>query len=149
MKLDGRRESSNVDDRRGSTARTVGGIGIGGAIIVGLITLLMNGGDLGQAIQTAGSMMGDAQQTATVEYKPTAEEEELATFSKQILAGTEDVWTEIFKRYGKTYYPPKLVLFTDAVQSGCGGATASSGPFYCSADKCVSWLTLASTHRVS
>lgn len=137
MKLDGRRESSNVDDRRGSTARTVGGIGIGGAIIVGLITLLMNGGDLGQAIQTAGSMMGDAQQTATVEYKPTAEEEELATFSKQILAGTEDVWTEIFKRYGKTYYPPKLVLFTDAVQSGCGGATASSGPFYCSADQCV------------
>lgn len=136
MRLDGRRESTNVDDRRGSTARTVGGIGIGGAIIVGLITLLMNGGNLGQAIQTASSMAGQ-QQSASQPYQPTAEEEELATFAKQILAGTEDVWTEIFRQYGKTYYPPKLVLFTDAVQSGCGGASASSGPFYCSADQCV------------
>ena len=136
MRLDGRRESTNVDDRRGSTARTVGGLGIGGAIIVGLITLLMNGGDLGQAIQTASSMAGQ-QQSVSQPYQPTAEEEELATFAKQILAGTEDVWTEIFRQYGKTYYPPKLVLFTDAVQSGCGGASASSGPFYCSADQCV------------
>lgn len=134
MRLDGRRESTNVDDRRGSTARTVGGIGLGGAIIIGLITLLM-GGDPSQALRQAGSMMG--QQQTTTEYTPTAEEEELATFTKQILAGTEDVWTAIFRQYGKQYIPPRLVLFTDAVQSGCGGADASSGPFYCSADQCV------------
>ncbi len=135
MRLDGRRESTNVDDRRGSTARTVGGIGLGGAIIIGLITLLM-GGDPSQALRQAGSMMSQ-QQTTTTEYTPTAEEEELATFTKQILAGTEDVWTAIFRQYGKQYIPPRLVLFTDAVQSGCGGADASSGPFYCSADQCV------------
>lgn len=136
MKLDGRRESTNVDDRRGSTAKTVGGIGIGGAIIIGLITLLM-GGDPSEAIQQAGQAMAQGSTIQTGEYTPTAEEEALATFAKQILAGTEDVWTAIFKKYGKTYQPPKLVLFTDAVQSGCGGASSSSGPFYCSADQCV------------
>ena len=135
MKLDGRRESTNVDDRRGSTARTVGGIGLGGAIIIGLITLLM-GGDPVQVIQQAGSMMG-SETVTDGSYTPTAEEEELARFSKQILAGTEDVWSAVFKKLGRTYVPPKLVLFTDAVQSGCGGASASSGPFYCSADQCV------------
>lgn len=135
MKLDGRRESTNVEDRRGSTAKTVGGIGIGGAIIIGLITLLL-GGDPAEVIQQAGSMMG-SEIVTDGNYTPTAEEEALATFSKQILAGTEDVWSAIFKKMGKTYVPPKLVLFTDAVQSGCGGASSSSGPFYCSADQCV------------
>ncbi|MBQ0024582.1 MAG: neutral zinc metallopeptidase [Bacteroidales bacterium] len=135
MKLDGRRESSNVEDRRGPRAKTMGGVGIGGVIIIGILTWLL-GGDPGQAIQQAGAVLGN-QAATSVDYTPTAEEEELATFSKQILAGTEDVWSAIFKQYGKTYIPPKLVLFTDAVQSGCGGATASSGPFYCSADQCV------------
>ena len=134
MKLDGRRESTNVDDRRGRGVATAGGIGLGGMIIVGLIYMLM-GGSLGDAIQVAGSM-GQGQ-TTTQEYTPTAEEEELALFAKRILAGTEDVWTKIFAQYGKTYVPPKLVLFTGAVQSGCGGATSSSGPFYCSADQSV------------
>ena len=134
MKLDGRRESTNVDDRRGRGVATAGGIGLGGMIIVGLIYMLM-GGSLGDAIQVAGSM-GQGQ-TTTQEYTPTAEEEELAVFAKRILAGTEDVWTKIFAQYGKTYVPPKLVLFTGAVQSGCGGATSSSGPFYCSADQSV------------
>jgi predicted metalloprotease len=61
----------------------------------------------------------------------------LATFSAQILAGTEDVWTKEFQKIGRTYEPPRLVLFTGSVQSGCGGATSSSGPFYCSADQSV------------
>ncbi len=133
MRLDGRRESTNVDDRRGSTVKTVGGIGLGGLIIIGLITMLL-GGDPLSVLQQASTMGG----TETVtDYQPTAEEEALATFSKQILAGTEDVWTALFRKMGKTYVPPKLVLFTGSVQSGCGGATASSGPFYCSADQTV------------
>ena len=133
MRLDGRRESTNVDDRRGSTVKTVGGIGLGGLIIIGLITMLL-GGDPLSVLQQASTMGG----TETVtDYQPTAEEEALATFSKQILAGTEDVWTALFRKMGKTYVPPKLVLFTGQVQSGCGGATASSGPFYCSADQTV------------
>jgi predicted metalloprotease len=135
MRLDGRRESTNVDDRRGRTVATAGGIGLGGLIIVGLITLLL-GGDPTDVIRMAGRA-NQGQATTTQEYTPSAEEEELATFAKRILAGTEDVWTRIFAQYGKTYVPPKLVLFSGAVQSACGGATSSSGPFYCSGDQCV------------
>ena len=136
MRLDGRRESTNVDDRRGRTVATAGGLGLGGVIIVGLIYMLM-GGSLGDAIKVAGSMSQGQGAATTQEYTHSEEEQELATFAKRILAGTEDVWTKIFAQYGKTYVPPKLVLFTGAVQSGCGGATSSSGPFYCSADQSV------------
>lgn len=136
MKLDGRRESTNVDDRRGgSTVAKAGGIGLGGVIIIGIITLLM-GGDPTDVIQNVQNM-GGMGTTYSTNYTPTAEEEELATFAKQILAGTEDVWTKIFEQNGLTYTPPKLVLFSGSVQSGCGGATAQSGPFYCSGDHCV------------
>ena len=130
MRLDGRRESTNVDDRRGK--KMGAGLGIGGAIIVGIIALLL-GKDPSEAIQNLN--VGESQTESA--YTPTAEEEELASFTKKILAGTEDVWTAEFKKMGKTYKAPKLVLFTDAVQSGCGGASSSSGPFYCSADQTV------------
>ncbi|MBO7652765.1 MAG: neutral zinc metallopeptidase [Bacteroidales bacterium] len=130
MRLDGRRESTNVDDRRGK--KMGAGLGIGGAIIVGIIALLL-GKDPSEAIQNLN--VGESQTESA--YMPTAEEEELASFTKKILAGTEDVWTAEFKKMGKTYKAPKLVLFTDAVQSGCGGASSSSGPFYCSADQTV------------
>jgi len=135
MNLNGRRESSNVDDRRGhsSMGRRAGGLGLGGLIIVGLITWLLGGNPL-SVLQYAG---GGESYTTEQDYQPSAQEEELARFSRQILAGTEDVWTEIFRQMGKTYVPPKLVLFTDGVQSGCGGATSETGPFYCSADQCV------------
>ena len=62
---------------------------------------------------------------------------ELAKFSKQILAGTEDVWAQEFKKIGRTYEPPKMVLYTGSVQTGCGGGQSSMGPFYCSADQCL------------
>ena len=136
MKLDGRRESTNVDDRRGGTIATAGGIGLGGLLIIGLITLLM-GGNPEDILENVQNMGGAGQTQVDPNWTPSAEEQELATFAKQILAGTEDVWTKIFEQNGKTYVPPKLVLFTGAVQSGCGGATSSSGPFYCSADRCV------------
>lgn len=135
MRLTGRRESSNVEDRRGRSGGGAGkSLGIGGIIVVGLITLLM-GGDLGDVFNNV-SQMG-FQETTESTYTPTAEDEELAKFTRQILAGTEDVWTQEFKKMGKTYRAPRLVMFTDAVQSGCGGATSSTGPFYCSADQTV------------
>ena len=136
MKLDGRRESTNVDDRRGGTIATAGGIGLGGLLIIGLITLLM-GGNPADVLENVQQMGGAGTTQMDPNWQPSAEEEELATFARQILAGTEDVWTRIFEQNGRTYVPPKLVLFTGAVQSGCGGATSSSGPFYCSADRCV------------
>ena len=129
MRLDGRRESTNVDDRRGK--KVGAGIGIGGLLIAGVIFLLT-----GKIPTNLIQNMNVSSGTETA-YTPTAEEEELASFAKKILAGTEDVWTAEFKKMGKTYEPPKLVLFTDAVQSGCGNATSSSGPFYCSADQTV------------
>ena len=132
MNLEGRRESTNVDDRRGKRVVAGAGMGIGGIIIAGIIALMMGKNPV-EVIQN----MGATQQTTETNYTPSAEEEELATFAKKILAGTEDVWTAEFKKMGKQYIPPKLVLFSGAVQSGCGGATSSTGPFYCSADQTV------------
>ncbi|MBO5796699.1 MAG: neutral zinc metallopeptidase [Bacteroides sp.] len=136
MRLGGRRVSSNVDDRRRLGGGKKAGIGIGGLVVAALITWLMGGNPL-SVLNNAdlGSII--AGQGASSNYEPTAEEDALAQFSSQILAGTEDVWTKEFKKMGLTYEPPRLVLFTGAVQSGCGGASSSTGPFYCSADQCV------------
>jgi hypothetical protein len=141
MKLDGRRESTNVDDRRGMSAAKMGGIGgIGGIIIVALITLL-SGGNLGDVFNSVISnpdlLNGNVTEQTEGGREFTAEEQELAKFSKQILAGTEDVWTEEFKKLGRTYEPPKMVLYTGSVQTGCGNGQSSMGPFYCSADQCL------------
>ncbi|MDD7449009.1 MAG: zinc metallopeptidase [Prevotellaceae bacterium] len=134
MKLDGRRESFNVEDRRrGGTRKAVGTMGIGGLVIMGLITWLMGGNPLSVLQQADLGSMTQAGST----YEPTAEENEIAVFSKKILAGTEDIWTAEFKKLGRVYEAPKLVLFTGSVQSGCGGASSSMGPFYCSADQTV------------
>jgi len=134
MRLDGRRESRNVRDVRGKGGRKAG-IGLGGLVIIGVITWLLGGNPLDVVRQAGGleAITGGVEG----EYIPSAEEEALATFSKQILAGTEDVWTAEFRRMGLTYEPPTLVLFSGSVQSACGGATSSTGPFYCSGDRSV------------
>ena len=134
MKLEGRRESTNVEDRRGKkTVAAAGGIGLGGIIIWLIISLM--GGDPSAVME----QMGTTPQTEYVEdgtdYSQV--DQELMTFCKRILAGTEDVWTKEFAKMGRTYNPPKMVIFSDAVSSGCGNATSASGPFYCSADETV------------
>ena len=141
MKLDGRRESTNVDDRRGMSAAKMGGIGgIGGIIVIALITLL-SGGSLGDVFNSVVSnpelLNGNVVEQAEGGREFTAEEQELAKFSKQILAGTEDVWTAEFQKLGRTYEPPKMVLYTGSVQTACGNGQSSMGPFYCSADQCL------------
>lgn len=134
MQLEGRRQSTNVEDRRGSsTAKTVGGLGLGGVVIVGIIYMLLGRNPV-EALQYANGMGGAVSGT---EYVETEEDRQLFEFATKILAGTEDVWTAIFRQNNMTYVPPKLVIFDGAVQSGCGGASASSGPFYCSADQSV------------
>lgn len=132
MNLNGRRESTNVDDRRGRKGGKVASLGIGGTVVVALLYLIL-GGNPSQVFQ----LIGSSSTTQSTEHVFTPEEEELATFTKKILAGTEDVWTAEFKKMGRTYEPPRLVLFTDATKSGCGNATSSVGPFYCSADQAV------------
>jgi len=131
MKLEGRRESTNVEDRRMSGG-TVAGIGIGGLLIAGLIYLLT-----GQAIDPSQLNLPSTQ-TQTTEVEFTQEEQELASFSKKILASTEDVWTAYFQKNGLGQYtPPTMVLYTGTTSSGCGTGSASMGPFYCSADQCL------------
>jgi predicted metalloprotease len=133
MDLSGRRKSTNVEDRRSSGGK-IAGFGIGGAIIAALIALFMGGNpsQVSEVIQQLGS-----QNAQTEQYVPTPEEEQLKDFAEKILASTEDVWAAQFKKMGKTYKAPKMVLFHGSVQSGCGQASSAMGPFYCSADECV------------
>ena len=134
MKLDGRRESTNVEDRRGMSGGKAAGLGIGGIAIVAIITLLM-GGNLGDVLQTVQSAGGLGFNTES-SYEPTAENEELATFSKQVLALTEDVWSAYFRQNGLgTYRNPTLVLYSGATATACGTGQAAMGPFYCSGDE--------------
>ncbi|RXE74777.1 neutral zinc metallopeptidase [Muribaculaceae bacterium Isolate-013 (NCI)] len=135
MKLDGRRGSSNVSDRRGAGKAVGIGGGIIGLIAVAVMTLL-GGGDLGDVIQNvAGS---GSNYSYTGNYTPDAEDERLADLASKVLAGTEDVWTEEFRRQGWGEYEcPKMVLYSGSVQSGCGQASSQVGPFYCSADQTV------------
>ena len=135
MKLDGRRESSNVEDRRRMGGGTVAGLGLGGVALVAIITFLMGGnlGDVVQNVQNAGGIGGMQQESS---YEPTAENEALAKFSRQILASTEDVWSAYFRQNGiGTYRTPTLVLYTGTTSTSCGTGQAAMGPFYCSADE--------------
>ena len=134
MKLEGRRESTNVEDRRGKkTAAAAGGIGIGGIIIYLIISLM--GGDPSQVMEQMGTTNQTEYVDDGVDYSEV--DVELMTFCKRILAGTEDVWTNEFRKLGRTYQAPKMVIYSDAVNSGCGNATSAGGPFYCSADQTV------------
>ena len=136
MRLDGRRESSNVEDRRGGGGK-IAGLGLGGVIIVGIITLLM-GGNLGDVINNVSSMGGGTEVVSGDgnDAQFTAEEQELARFSRIILASTEDVWTGYFQRHGLGQYRnPTLVLYTGSTSTSCGQGQAAMGPFYCSADE--------------
>ena len=149
MKLDGRRMSDNISNRRGERMNMAGG-GMGllrllailpGGIKTKLVGLAVVAAVVLATQGTSGlsGLLGvsSSPQTEQTQYHGTPEEQELYKFSAQILAGTEDVWTELFKRMGRRYIPPKMVIYKDAVQSGCGNATSSTGPFYCSADQTV------------
>ena len=138
MRLDGRRKSSNIEDRRGMSGKTLGiGGGIVGVVVAAVITLL-SGGNLGDVFQQLGPQLLNSNYSYADNYQPDAEDERLADLASKVLAGTEDVWTAEFQRQGWGEYKcPKMVLFSGQVQSGCGSATSQTGPFYCSADQTV------------
>ncbi|MDE6369793.1 MAG: neutral zinc metallopeptidase [Muribaculaceae bacterium] len=138
MRLDGRRNSSNITDRRGVSGRKVGiGGGIIGVIIIAAVTLF-SGGDMGDVIgNVAGQMLGDNVSVSSTR-EPDAEDQRLFDLASKVLAGTEDVWTREFQRQGWGEYEcPQMVIFSGSVNSGCGQATSQVGPFYCSADQTV------------
>lgn len=130
MKWIGRRESTNVDDRRGMSGRglAVGG-GIGGLIVYLLYALLT-----GNSIDPTQVGIQPSAPSTTLSAEDQAADEQRAKFVKVVLAETEDVWNKIFADNGSQYQEPTLVLFRDAVQSSCGNASSASGPFYCPAD---------------
>lgn len=130
MLWQGRRESTNVDDRRGmSTGGMVAGGGILGAIIL-VISYFLGGGDPSQ-LPTQLPSSGGTELSAEEQ----AADDQRAKFVKVVLQDTEDIWNQIFSEQGKDYPEPTMVLFRGGVQSGCGGATSQSGPFYCPADQ--------------
>ena len=136
MKLDGRRESSNVEDRRGMSGGKKAGLGLGGIIIAMAIAYFTGGNPLEAGMQAAQQSMGQNTEVSEGQQREFTEEEQaLAKFSTQILAGTEDVWTKIFKEQGATYQVPTMVLYTDGTATACGQGSAAMGPFYCSGDQ--------------
>jgi predicted metalloprotease len=134
MDLEEGRESQNLEDRRrvGPRKLAIGG-GIGSIILLLIATYLgVDPQRLNQLFNAGGAQQGVEQRPAT------AEEERSRKFYSTVLAFTEDVWSEQFQRVGKSYTPPKMVLFTDQVETGgCGTAPAAVGPFYCPADRAV------------
>lgn len=138
MKWQGRRRSGNVEDRRGMSSKGKFAAG-GGIIAVVVILLQMFGGDTGQVLAPIleGVTQSESIQS-TEERELTPEEQRLGAFAETILADTEDVWSRIFRENNLgDYQEPGMVLFTDAVRTGCGNASASTGPFYCPADQKV------------
>lgn len=134
MKWLGRRESGNVEDRRGISG---GKLAAGGGVI-GLVILLINmfmGGDSSSLINGLQDQLGQGGQEQSVPLS--AADEEMGHFVKVIVADTEDVWKKVFAENGLVYREPGLVLFRDGVQTGCGNASSASGPFYCPADQKV------------
>ena len=130
MRWKGRRQSANVEDRRHLGAKGVVGGGIGTVVLLLVVYLL--GGDprqVAEMVQPGGSSAAPQQRSA--------EEEELAQFVSVVLAETEDVWGELFRKAGKSYSLPKLVLYSGTVQTAGGVASAATGPFYMPADRTV------------
>lgn len=132
MRWKGRRQSDNVEDRRGSRVpKKMAGGSVGALLLIALVYLL--GGDPAEFT----SMLGEGTQSSVESYQPTAEEDEQTQFVKVVLAETEDVWGMLFQQAGMTYRQPRLVLFNGQVESACGFSSAATGPFYCPGDEKV------------
>lgn len=137
MKWQGRRQSDNVEDRRGMSS---GGKTIVGGGIIGIIILLVNvfGGENAQMITPILEQMQGGQNQQTETAAPLSEEDKkMGDFVRVNLADNEDIWGKIFAEHGMTYKNPKLVLFRGSENTACGGASSASGPFYCPGDQKV------------
>ena len=131
MRWKGRRESSNIEDRRGISPKGMVGGGLGTIAVVVIILLL--GGDPSDILQNITTN----QPTTSSNYVETERNKELAQFVSVVLAETETVWHEVFRKEGEQYIEPKLVLYNGSVQSACGFSSAATGPFYCPGDEKV------------
>jgi len=152
MRWRGNRQSSNVEDRRGARAPSLGGLGRGGGMLNllpmvfrlfgfkgGIIAVLAIGaygflsGDIGSLLG-GGDMQGNLAPQQGQQVEQSKEEQELVKFVSVVLADTEDTWHQLFEKMGGKYQEPHLVLFRGAVKSACGLGQAAMGPFYCPGD---------------
>lgn len=134
MKWEGRRESENVEDRRGGGGRLAVGGGLG--LVVMVVLALLFGVDPRQILDQVGNQQISEQQPGQP-YQESAGEAQTRRFAQVVLADTEDTWNEVFQQSGRQYEAPTLVLFSGAVQSACGAAQSAMGPFYCPSDRKV------------
>jgi len=149
MRWRGDRQSTNVEDRSGGNSRPVGKIATGGGlgvILIAVIFFFISGGDLSTVTDTLGGGITPASyETENVTSKEYTEQKE---FASVVFAHLEDYWKQEFDSRNETYQNPKLVLFTDSVNSACGQATSQVGPFYCPADQNV-YLDLSFAEELS
>ncbi len=130
MKWQGARRSGNVEDRRGMGGVAMGGLGIGGVILIAVVSMLLGKNPVEVLGQVAQQQPGAQTNAAPVD-------DEASQFVGNVLGSTEDTWSKVFQQSGSTYQPPKLVMFSGAVSSACGNANAAVGPFYCPSDQKV------------
>lgn len=142
MRWRDRRESNNVEDRRNQVRRfPVGGSGGGfrlpsGKLGIGIVLLVLVAGYYGVDLSPLLSNGGHLHSLQTTPVN-SAHDDEMAKFTSVILASTEDVWSALFKKMGKTYQDPQLVIFRGATPTACGTGQSAMGPFYCPADRKV------------
>jgi len=135
MRLEELPTSDRVEDRRGMTAGRAGGIGIGTIVVLGLIGWALG---INPVLLIGGAeMLSRGIQTQQQQGPTGTPSDETGKFVSAVLGSTEEVWTDVFARDGKTYKPPTLVMFSGATQSACGFAQAAMGPFYCPIDQKV------------
>lgn len=136
MRWEGRRQSSNVEDRRGQRMKRGAAVG-GGGIIMALVAIFLLGQDPAQVMQQMQQQQAQQQKQpqSQGEYRASAEEEKVKDFVSIVLAETEDTWNAVFQKAGYQYKAPKLVLYTGMTPTACGTGQAASGPFYCPGDQ--------------
>jgi uncharacterized protein len=138
MKWQGRRQSDNVEDRRGFSTK---GKAIVGGGVLGIVILLLNlfGGENARMITPVLEQINQQQQTTQTVSKEelSAADQEMGAFVSTVFADTEDIWAKIFEENNMEYRQPKMVLFRGSVETACGGASSATGPFYCPGDEKV------------
>ncbi len=133
MKWKGREQSGNIEDRRGMRRGKMVAGGTVGTLVIALVVWLL-GGDPSQVMS---SLQQGGNQSEVVDSSVIKAEEETATFASVVLKDTEDIWSELFRKEGRTYREPTLVLFSQGTESACGSNSSATGPFYCPGDEKV------------
>ena len=136
MKWIGNRKSDNVEDRRGMSG---GGKAVAGGGLIAIVFFLVKAffPEAAPFVDTIQQQQGQQTEQSGEPVELTQEQKETGDFAKTVFAYTEDTWGKIFEENNMTYEQPKMVLFSDAVQTACGSATSASGPFYCPGDQKV------------